>query len=191
MSKPTREHTLTRVLNTGFEKAADSFSRFINRNIRITDSKSSMMQHNHKDEACISEEKGRLYVLITRVIGDVTGKSFLICSEDECREIFGTLNTADDKLNEAFLLEIDNIVSAMVISELSRSLGIEVFGDVPQLTKIDAKDLNPFILGEVVRDESRSVITNTTFQFDHKKIHPQFIWKFNSKILDMIPEHSN
>jgi len=79
----------------------------------------------------------------------------------------------------------------MVISELSRSLGIEVYGDVPQLTKIDARDLNPFILGEVVRDESKSVITNATFQFDHKKIHPQFIWKFNSKILDMIPEHSN
>jgi chemotaxis protein CheY-P-specific phosphatase CheC len=187
MDMRSRENNLTQIMNSGFERAADSFSKMVNRSIKITNSKSMLVVNN---KASLPEEKGMLYILTTRVIGDLYGKSFLIFSEEEYQEIVCSMSTSivSEALNEAFLIEIDNVISAPVIAELSRSLDLEVYGDVPQLTKINANGLNSFILGEMVKEEPDCIITNTTLQFEQKKIHPQFIWKWSSKILQIIPD---
>jgi chemotaxis protein CheY-P-specific phosphatase CheC len=186
-----RESYLIHVMNTGFDKAAISFSRLVNRPVRIIKSQSVLIRHED-DFSCISEEQGDLYVLITQIIGDITGKSFLIFNEEESQEIFRLMNTSISNvaLHEAFLLEIDNIISASVISEISNKLDLDVYGDVPQLSKIHARDLQEFLIGKTMTDEPSSMIlTNTTFLLDQKdKIHPQFIWKLSSKIFDMISD---
>jgi len=189
MDNRSRENFLIHVLNLGFNKAATSFSKLINRPVKIVNSQSILVRHDD-DFSCISEEHGDLYVLITQVIGDISGKSFLIFSQEESNEIFKALNTSvsNETLNEAFLLEIDNIISASVIAELSNTLKLEVYGDVPQLTKIHARDLQDFLSGETTKEEPASMIfSNTTFHFGEKeKIHPQFIWKISSRIFDLI-----
>jgi chemotaxis protein CheY-P-specific phosphatase CheC len=186
-----RESYLIHVMNAGFDKAAISFSRLVNRPVRIIKSQSVLIRHED-DFSCISEEQGDLYVLITQIIGDITGKSFLIFNEDESQEIFRLMNTSISNvaLHEAFLLEIDNIISASVISEISNKLDLDVYGDVPQLSKIHARDLQEFLIGKTMTDEPSSMIlTNTTFLLDQKdKIHPQFIWKLSSKIFEMISD---
>lgn len=191
MDMRVRQNFLIHVMNTGFERAAVAFSRLINKPVKIVNSQSILIQHD-SEISYITEEAGDLSVLITQIIGDVTGKSFLIFNQDESKEIFKALNTSvsNEALNEAFLLEIDNIISASVIAELSNSLGIEIYGDVPHLAKVHARDLERFMSEEIVRDEPSSVIfCNTTFQFDNReKVHPQFIWKLSSKIFEMIQD---
>lgn len=186
-----RESYLIHVMNTGFDKAASSFSKLVHREVKIINAQSIVIR-NEDDFSCISEEQGDLYVLITNIVGDITGKSFLIFSEEESDEIFRLLKTAVDNisLQEAFLMEIDNIISASVIAEISNHLGIHVYGDVPRLSKIHARDLQEFLIGKTTTKEPSSMIlTNTTFVFDQKeKVHPQFIWKICSKIFDMISE---
>jgi chemotaxis protein CheY-P-specific phosphatase CheC len=186
-----RESYLIHIMNAGFTKAATSFSKLINRQVRIINSQSVIIRHDD-DFSCISEEQGDLYVLITQIIGDITGRSFLILNEDESKEIFSLMNTsvANSALREAFLLEIDNIISASVIAEISNSLDLDVYGDVPRLSKVHARDLQEFLIGKTMTDESSSMIlTNTTFLLDSKeKIHPQFIWRLSSRIFDMISD---
>lgn len=186
-----RESYLIHVMNTGFSKAATSFSKLINREVRIINSQSVVIRRED-DFSCVSEEQGDLYVLITQIIGDITGKSFLIFNEDESKEIFGLMGTsvASPALREAFLLEIDNIISASVIAEISNQLELDIYGDVPQLSKIHARDLQEFLIGKTVTDgPSSMILTNTTFLLDSKeKIHPQFIWKISSKIFEIISD---
>jgi chemotaxis protein CheY-P-specific phosphatase CheC len=186
-----RESFLIHVMNAGFSKAAASFSRLVNRHVKIINSQSVLIRHED-DFSCISEEQGDLYVLITQIIGDVAGKSFLIFNEEESNEIFSLMKTpvANKALHEAFLLEIDNIISASVIAEISNKLGLDIYGDVPRLSKIHARDLQGFLIGKTMIDEPSSMIlTNTTFLLDSKeKIHPQFIWKLSSKIFEMISD---
>ncbi len=190
MDSRSRENFLIHVMNTGFERAATSFSRLIGKPVKITSSQSILVRHDY-ELSCISEEEGDLYILVTQIIGDISGKSFLIFNQDESHEIFRTLNFGggNKELHEAFLLEIDNIISASVISDLSNSLGIEVYGDVPQLIKIHSCNLQSFMQSEINKDDpSTMIFTNTTFSFQsHDRVHPQFIWKLNSKIFDMIP----
>jgi chemotaxis protein CheY-P-specific phosphatase CheC len=190
MDKRSREGILIHVLNTGFEKAAASFSKMTGRTVKITTTKSILAKHDH-DLSFISEERGDLTILTTQIIGDISGKSFLILNHEETAEIFKVIHSSMNKqeLKDGFLLEIDNIISASVISELSNALGVEIYGDVPLLEKVHAENLHEFMSADLVKDNFSSVIlSNTTFNFDSSdKIHPQFIWKINSKIFELIP----
>src|SRR4051812_21706168 len=132
MDKLSRENFLIHVMNNGFDRAAASFSQLIKRPVKIINSQSILVRHDD-DFSYISEETGELNILVTQVIGEFSGKSFLIFNTNESQEIFRTLNSAHNNqtLNEAFLLEIDNIMSASVIAELSDAFGLEIYGDVP------------------------------------------------------------
>jgi chemotaxis protein CheY-P-specific phosphatase CheC len=176
-------------MNNGFERAAHSFSSLVGKTVRITNSPSVLIRHDN-DFSCFSEEKGDLMVLTTQIIGTITGKSFLIFSEEESKEIFKSLKSNSDHLKEAFLMEIDNIISASVISELSNALAIEVYGDVPNLIRMHSRQLQDFMSGEIRKDDPSSMIlSNTTFHFEKgDRVHPQFIWKLSTKVFDIIPE---
>lgn len=189
MNIKSRENFIIHIMNNGFVRAAHSFSSLVGKPIRITNSPSVLIRHD-SDFVCFSEEKGDLIVLTTQIIGSITGKSFLIFSEEESQEIFKSLKHGNDHLKEAFLMEIDNIISASVISELSNGLGIEVYGDVPQLSKMHSRNLQDFIGGEIKKeDPSSMILSNTTFHVDKgDRVHPQFIWKLSSKVFDIIPE---
>jgi chemotaxis protein CheY-P-specific phosphatase CheC len=188
MDNKSRENFIIHIMNNGFTRAAHSFSSLIGKPVRITSSPSVLIRHD-SDFVCFSEEKGDLIVLTTQIIGSITGKSFLIFSEEESREIFKSLN-GNDHLKEAFLMEIDNIISASVISELSNGLAIEVYGDVPQLIRMHSRQLQDFIAGEIKKeDPSSMILSNTTFHFEKgDRVHPQFIWKLSSKVFDIIPQ---
>jgi len=189
MEQRSQENYLIHVLNSGFERAAASFSKLINRSVRIVNTQSLVLRHNDHF-SYISEEQGDLHILVTQIIGDVSGKSYLVFNHDECAEIFRALNSNPSAaLQDAFLLEIDNIISASVIAELSNALGLEIYGDVPQLLKIQGQDLQEFMRKEVSKDGPSSVIfSNAMFQFDSKdRVHPQFIWKMSSRIFEFIP----
>ncbi len=185
-----RENFLTRVMNNGFSRAATSFAKVIQRSVTMVNSQPVLIQQD-SDFSFFSEEQGDLYVLVTQIIGDISGKSFLIFSREESWEIFQSLklSISNDALKEAFLLEIDNIISASVIAELSNSLHLEIYGDVPRLAKIHSKELKTFLSREMSSDDpSRMIFCNTTFQFENSKsLHPQFIWKLSCKVFEMIP----
>lgn len=183
-----REKFINKVMNAGFERAAESFSKLVGGAVSVMNS-SSLIIPLHTHLSGIAEEKGNLIVLTTQIIGRVSGKSFLVFSEKEIHEIFKTLGPKGEHLEEAFLLEIDNIMSASVISDLSNALSIEVYGDVPQLSHIHSDELIDFIRSEVSHeDASHMICSKATFHFDNADdVHPQFIWKINSKVFDIIP----
>lgn len=191
MDTQSREKFLIHAMNSGFERAAASFSKLINKTVRITNSH-YIIAHDGTDLSCISEEAGDLYILVTQIIGDIPGKSFLVFNQEESKEIFATLNMSskNHELNEAFLLEIDNIISASVISNLSNALNIEIYGDVPKLLKVHSSEFQKVMLEEAKHEEPSAIIfANTTFSFQtHERIHPQFIWKLSAKIFDKVPE---
>lgn len=191
MNARDRENFLSHIMQSGFEKATLSFSKFINRPVKMLNAHSSSIKQA-SDLSYLSEEHGEMYVLITNIIGHITGKSFLIFSREESEEIFKALKStvSNQFLNESFLLEIDNIISASVISEISNSLDLEIYGDVPQLVKMNAWELQNLLVKEISKEESASMIcSNATFQIDRKdQLHPQFLWKLSKKIFDSIRE---
>lgn len=188
-----QEKIILHIMNEGFHRASDAFSSFIGKSVKIANTQSVLVRHAN-DFSCISEEKGDIVVLVTKLIGDLSGKSYLILNANESAEIIRITSESfgfvSDKLADALLMEIDNIISASVISELSNGLEIEVYGDVPQLKRMHATDLGKFMQQEIEGIDPASVIlSNTTFQFSvSEHIHPQFLWKLSSKVFEAVPK---
>ncbi|MBT1689536.1 hypothetical protein [Dawidia soli] len=188
----SRENYILQVMNKGFERAAQSFSQFIEAPVTLT-STQFVLARRDEDVTFLSEEKGNVYVLITQIIGEFAGRSYLIFTLEECEGIFRAVSKnkpgMSDSLKEPLLLEIDNIISASVIAELADSLMAEVYGDVPSLQILPASALEDIVGKDVDHERPSSVIfAKTTFCFDgHQQITPQFIWKISTQVFDIIP----
>lgn len=191
MNHLTREDTLIQIMNNGFKKAASSFSLLIKKPVLVATAQSTT-DAPAQELLGSSSDPEELVVLVTQIIGEICGKSFLILHQQGNQEIFRAINNAvlNQPLQEAFLLEIDNIISAAVIAELSNELGLEIYGDVPQLVKINSRDLQEYIQHETGSDHSERMIFNTTtFHWgSDDAIQSPFIWKLTSKIFDFIHE---
>lgn len=192
MDLSSSERLFVQVMNNGFLRAASSFSKLVNKNVRIVNTQSMLVRNDDDLTLVTREEDGSdLNILVTQIIGEISGKSFLIFTHDETQEILKAMNTLtmNEKLKEAFLLEIDNIISASVIAQLANQLNLKVYGGVPHLVKVPSAGLTEFMRGEVSDDElSRLIFCNTTFQFDGgESIHPQFVWKVSTNIFSKVP----
>lgn len=187
-----REKFVIHIMNQGFQRASDAFSSFIGKSVKITNTQSVLVRHAN-DFSCISDEEGEIIVLVTKLIGDLSGKSYLILNADEAAEILKMTSRnfgfVSPQLNDALLMEIDNIISASVIAELSNGLHLEVYGDVPLLKRMHANELGTFMEKEVEGiDRSSMILSNTTFQFNvSERVHPQFLWKLSSRIFETVP----
>lgn len=191
-NQKSRESFLVHVMNNGFSRAAASFSRFMGNNVKISTIQAGIAKHN--DLPITPDGKGDIYILITQIIGELSGKSYFIFNEDQSNNLamlagHSSSVHVDEPMKEALLTEIDNIISAAVISELSEALQMEIYGDVPILKRIPQAALREFIDKENQHaDAAGSLISSTVFQFNvDKHIHPQFLWKLSEKVFDMIP----
>ena len=188
----SKESFVVHLMNNGFSRAAVSFSKFMGNNIKIASTQSGIARPD--DLPVTVSGKGDLYIIVTQVIGELSGKSYLIFNEEQSHSLtmlacHASSVQVNEQMKEAVLTEIDNIISAAVISELSEGLQMEIYGDVPVLKRIPISGLKEFISKEnQSMDTSASLICNTAFQLNvDKHIHPQFIWKLSEKIFDMIP----
>jgi chemotaxis protein CheY-P-specific phosphatase CheC len=192
MEYKSRESFVLHAMNVGMVRAAKSFSILLNSPVRTSPPQILTLEHND-NFLRLKESDGDVYVLITQVIGDVNGRSYLMFNDEECNALLKLIRKEgvfNDTLKEAFLMEIDNIVSAAVITELSDLLKGEIYGDVPQIKKISGKALYDFIAADKEAIEHGNLVVNTGFNLEkNSKIHPQFIWKLSPSLLEMIPSN--
>ncbi len=179
-----REDFIIQVLSDGLTRAASSFTKIINKRVHISvDSPVSL-----KDTRFNYKERGEdfLYVMTTQLIGSIHGKSFLILSQQGFNEMTKAIGDKhNQELKEGFLLEIDNIISATVISEISNELAKEVYGDVPKLFSVKANDLQNFIHTHTL--DYSGLVFQSELRIEGNESKVQFTWVLDSKIMELVP----
>ena len=196
----SRDEFILHVIRNGFAKAAISFSQFIDKPVTISNNQ-SVLVHAPSGFSYTNQESGSLFVLTTRLLGPLSGTSILILSEAERETILKAgekwqIKDYSDPVKRALFVEIANIISASVITELSNELNIEIFGDVPEIKETDAAELGEFVtacLAEIPGTEfisSSVLIMSSAFIIDQAEhIHPQFLWKLDPRIFEKVPEN--
>jgi chemotaxis protein CheY-P-specific phosphatase CheC len=185
----SRESFVTNAMNVGMARAAKSFSVLLGSSVKTNPPQIVNLDHGNNFPR-LKENDESLFVFVTQMIGDFNGKSYLIFNHHEVAAIGKIFkkDNQDDHLSEAFLMEIDNIVSAAVISELSNLLKVEIYGDVPVMKRFSGVNLYDFIAADKDPHDNGLVVINTGFTVEKfPDIHPQFIWKFSPVLLEMIP----
>lgn len=137
-----------------------------------------------------------VHVIKTALMGELKGTSHLIFSENEVTKLYQSClppSIANDDSNEStimklgFLTEIDNMVSAAVITEFSNFLGVEIYGNVPSLKVIKANQIKEY-LDEESSELEQIIHFKAVFQGKELDICPDFIWVFHNKFVDKIKD---
>ncbi|WKN33667.1 hypothetical protein PZB74_10055 [Porifericola rhodea] len=195
LSPKEKELTLE-IIDTGYKNAAKSFSVIIQQNIEIEISEIEVTK-SEPDYRHFIKSGEDITMLTTKIIGEVEGKSYLLLNEEEKSAIFSAClppqkdEEARKTMEEAMLKEIDNIVSATVITQFSNALGFSIYGDVPHLFYMPAKEVATTIADELKQVSDYFLTVNTRFMFENDTtLQPNFFWILSSQFLERIRERT-
>ena len=177
-----KQSAVQQLMNTGYAHAAQAFSALINRKVSC--------QTVHLDISTtdsLAPDTRDTTLLLTDILGEANGRSYLILSEPERLAIQAAClpPMSDIKqrthLGEALLKEIDNILSAAVITKLSEALGLHIYGGVPRLLTLPPESLRKNLQEDFSADEGDTLTVNARFVFKgNLDLQPRFLWKLSS-----------
>lgn len=173
------------LISQGYIRAASSFSTLVKQNIVINNE----LVFSYKEWGIMKEAievDSNSTIILTEIIGDISGQSYLIFTEEEksgicqrCLQAFG-INGNSHLHDEVIIKEVDNILSAAVITEFSNFLNIKIFGDVPKLVTKDE-----FYHG--IKEDEIFLLSNAQLMFeDQEEFNPKFLWRLNSQFIDLV-----
>lgn len=152
--------------NVALANASASFSKLTGEQFTFQDIQ--INTNNFKLDKSLKSVKEPLFVLLTEYFGDILADTFLIISPDNAKKISEKLYPSpniNNDLQEAILLETDNILAAAVATKYADFLGHSVTGDVPRMVRRSPKETQEYV--------------NTKLEHDHT--HFSFITNFKSK----------
>jgi hypothetical protein len=189
---PAVERDLLTGFETGYANAVASFNKLTNENFnyKILCSGFFALDSQPFMESAVLNRKGSDLLLTTEVFGELTGKSYLLIPERDYAHL--TKSIPEDEshsfsFKEEFAKELDNILSAAVITQLSNELRLKIYGDVPILVGKIAGDLKEIIIRDFGENTNEVFLTGISFSFDRNPdFNMRFIWVLNSHLLKAI-----
>jgi chemotaxis protein CheY-P-specific phosphatase CheC len=185
-----RHATIEDLMSNGYINAIKSMLTFTREALSFM----PVMHTVQEGELSLPHKKaeGAVINLRTDVIGELSGRSHFILSEQEAaflathslKKLNGALH-----LHEHFLKEMDNIISAAVISKISNSLQLKIYGDVPHLEKWDSWEAFCENQQGDPLTKNRYYCSVIEIYFEHHpQLKPLFVWMLDEKFIEAAKE---
>ena len=182
------------LINIGLKMAAQAFSSITGGNVTINTSEYGMDDMSGTSSFC-SSKGDNVHILMTKVKGEIEGGCFLLFSEEEVENLLDTSLPAGTEVQphnrkmmaDAFLIEIDNIISASVITQFANLLDRMLYGDVPNLHKMPENEVEDFITG-FMNEQDSLLLFKTKFTADHIDMNPEFVWLMKTEFVEGVKE---
>jgi len=191
------QDTASEVINIGLAKAADSLSFFTKEEVIIKSSDFKLRKLDDSIKFSV-ESKKDVHVLTTLIKGKMEGACFLIFEDDDAEKLYTTTLSPEilsdpekkEAMAPAIMLEVDNIVTAAVVTQFSNLLNYEIHGDVPHIERIPSANLDANIREKLIGNEF-FLSFQTAFISKNLKIAPQFVWTLDKKFTEGIKKLVN
>lgn len=190
-----QENYIKDIVEAGFKKAAMAFSALAKKEVSIDSVVLKYLESPHQLDHLLPLAD-HLVMLTTDMIGELKGKSYLVLSREESEKVIQActpMNLANQEigLGDALLLELDNILSASVITEISNRLNLKIYGDIPSIKKCATSEALDLLKKDFLHYQNTQheilLVSSTHFHFKNEvHLRPQFIWKFNQGLLHAI-----
>jgi chemotaxis protein CheY-P-specific phosphatase CheC len=185
------------IINKGLAKAAESLSFFMKEEILFNESSFNINKLD-KNTDFTSKLGKNIHLLITNVIGELKGVCCLIFSEAEADKLRHSALPKEitenpelmAEMSDAIMLEVDNIISASVITQFSNLLNNRIYGSVPELKKLSIEELSTYVESNFARE---LYIINFKTRFSSVKLdfNPEFVWLFDKTFMESIRSFAN
>ena len=185
-----------KIISAGLVKSAESLSFFMNETISLKDFDAEKNLDNPPLELGKKDESN-IHLLTTKVIGEMKGICCLIFSEQEANHLRSAalppeiLNSPEmmAEMSDGIMLEVDNIISASVITQFSNLLKVKIHGGVPNLKKVTSSEMEEYISSEV-DNELYLISFKTSFESSKARFNPEFVWLFDNSFIDSIKNYA-
>lgn len=184
------------IITAGLNRAAESLSFFMKEVISFND---LGYYENWHDAAwkLAPKDDPNIHLLVTEVVGELKGVCCLVFSEKEANQLRSTAlppEISDNpemmlEMGDAIMLEVDNIISASVITEFSNILKHKIHGGVPRLNKLNYEALNLFVNNEKNKG-LYSINFKTQFVTKNGNFTPEFLWLFDQHFVESIKAYA-
>ena len=177
---------LMQAFASGFSNAAQALSSLVKGRVFYTS-----LHHGYYSLASRKlDECYQLYneipriLLTTEIFGDISGKSYLYLSNNDYELLTQAVPNLDMNLKEEFAKEVDNILSAAVITKLSNQLNKKMFGDIPIMAgKVTAR-LEDIISDDFNEHDEIVYVNSIFFTLEGQpSVRPLFIWVFDKSMV--------
>lgn len=177
-----------RLMSLALANAAASFSLMANIEIRLQSAEIQLKPIEEDIKPSFSDEE-KLSVLVSQVIGDMPAHSYLIFRPVDTTKLavlcLPPSMQDNEEMQQALQIEIANILTASVVTQLSNFFKVRIFGYVPNFLALTKKEIGQTIEKEMDR-EAISFFLKTNFIAPNLQIQPDFIWTFNQVFVDMV-----
>jgi chemotaxis protein CheY-P-specific phosphatase CheC len=194
------EFDITReLISIALANAADSFSRMANEQILIKGYELTLLpQQDLGRFDTFYEPETPSVLLSTEIKGSISAKSYLIFSLPDASRTLGMFGAATpagacaslSEVQQAILLELDNIVTAAVVTQLANLLEVFSYGDVPFIQQVPEGTLLAY-LGSEVEDYEVMLQIKAQFVTTTSQATPYFICFFKADFLAAIKKLVN
>lgn len=182
------------IMNIGLAKSADSLSFFIKEKILITGCEVEI-KNISQDLTAVHVDNDAKFILTTEIIGDLNGAAYLILSQSEADKLVSlsipadTIKDADkyEEMSRAMLMEVDNIITASVLTQFSNLLNIRMFGGVPMIAVKNKEEIEQQIMHDL-KGKEYIVSLKADFECDDVNFKPEFIWLLGIRFLDGVKD---
>ncbi|MCS7004387.1 MAG: hypothetical protein NZM38_03575 [Cytophagales bacterium] len=183
--KEEENQFLLRIFSEALQSASKAFSQLLHKPVKVDFLE---LRNEIPFQVLLDSENELYYNLTTSVKGELLAKSYLIFHHKDAEHLMKCCFSDKDysqKELEEFLLEIDNILSASVVSKLADFLKKFIYGYVPQLQYERGN-----LLYQSIFDEQHSweitLSLHSVFLIEEIYISPIFIWNFSSEFVQEI-----
>lgn len=185
-----------KIISAGLVKSAESLSFFMSETITLKDFESDQLLNGSPWESSKKDESN-IQLLTTKVIGDLKGVCCLIFSEKEADQLRSAALPLEilaspemmKEMSDDIMLEVDNIISASVITQFSNLLNVKIHGSVPDLKKVNYIEMKEFIANEI-SNELYLVSFKTSFESSKVVFNPEFVWLFDAAFTNSIKRYA-
>ena len=189
--------TTKSIIGIGLTKSADSLSFFIKEKVKILVTDIEICSEDYSYISKKQESKST-YLLTTEIKGEIAGKAYLIFDKQEVEKIVADnlpQSIMDNPLQKAemtmaFLLEIDNIITASVVTQFSNILDAKMYGDVPQLNILEGNKLQNYLESNNSTN-TKTIYVNSKFVAEKMNIEPEFIWPLEDNFFQSVKKVVN
>jgi chemotaxis protein CheY-P-specific phosphatase CheC len=173
--------------------AADAFSKMAGEQVLLSNYDIRFIQREAVGLVLSEQHEAEWYILTTPIVGKFEAKTFLLFNRPDVKKLLsvflpGQSFVEESPLSEfqsAILLELDNIVTAAMVTQLSNFTSLSAYGDVPSLKQLSRDDTIDYFSASTAQFELIMHV-QARFRSSRTQMNPLFICFFKQEFLTVI-----
>ena len=136
----------------------------------------------------------KVHVVKVRFQGEITGAFYFIINDHEVdlinrvclpAEFTSGRRMENKQMKHGFMMEIENLIAALSLKEISEFLGVQSIGGVPDVQVLKGDQINDYLYRENMHYNT-AFFVQSTLASRAVEIAPYFIWMLDEKFIEKL-----